>query len=208
MIKEKEPLPADGGIVSSKPYAWDSDIVLPKPVADTVDHLLSLAATCHATGIEMRQVWIGLNAEGKGTLIDSTDYPEETLLANVMMMADKTDAVALVMCTEGYTLPPEITKSWAEGRRTHQNVSDHPEHYEVLMVQVETVQGTWAGQAKIIGEAPNQIVRDTLHLEKADAVRGRMNNLLRCNWNENRANILAIATRAQGYYADQGIKTD
>lgn len=198
MTKLKEPVP--DGVVRAEPYKWESDIVLPYPVNDTINHLLQLAATCHSTGIEMRQVWVGLNAEGKGTLVDSTDYPQEVLLANVMMMADKTESVALVLCTEGYALPQHITKDWAEGRRSHENVSDHPEHYEVLMVQVETRQGTWGGQARIIGEAPNQIVRDVIKIRKFDATRGRMNNLLRCNWDENKANILAIARQAQEYY--------
>lgn len=198
---QKEPLPPVG-VRIAPPYSWSSDTVLPDPVQQEIDRLLAIAASCHETGIEMRHVFVGIDADGQKYMVEGNTVPNVVLPSYVMMMADKTDSVALVMCTEGYGLPQHVAKT-RETQRTHDRISDHPEHFEVLLVQVETQLGTWIGQARIVGEDSNRTVKDELVLTKASAVGGRYNNLLKCNWQLTPANTLANALSAQKYYAEQ-----
>lgn len=181
-------------------YPWNSDIVLPEQVTVHIDQLLALAQTCHIAGIEMRQVFIGVKADGEGIFMDVHKTPREMLSSWVMMNADKHKCVALIMCSEGWTVPDHVAKEWAEkSNRPEGEIKDHPEVIEVLMIGVETLKGHWFAREPIIGEGDNRTVKKPLQLKKADAAAGMHCNLLRANWMKDPEGTLHKATMAREY---------
>lgn len=189
----------------AKAYPWTSDIELPQMVQTEINQLLTLAATMHEQGGEMHMSFVGINAEGHRWFLDCIGVPKEIAPSWVMMAADKNEFVALVMCTEGWTVPEEVAKRWHTDSRPEGQIREQPEAYEVLMVQVETQLGTWMGQRKIVGEDTNRTVKETIHLTKTDRVVGRFNNLLKINANqpENLLATLGKALEAKAYLASQ-----
>lgn len=183
----------------AKPYIWSSEVVFPTPVQEQIDQLLGLAANCHETGIDMRQVFICMDADGQGIFIDGSEVPHEVLPSWVMMQAEKNNSIALIMCSEGYTVSSKVAEQWAKHGRPSGQIKNHPESYEILMVQVETQLGTWTGKAALSGEHPNVTVKQPINLIKVHQASGRLNNLLQCNWKNDIPGIMRKREEALQY---------
>lgn len=177
-------------------YEWDSDIVLPDPVRTHITQLLALARSCHQSGIEMRQVFIGVEPNGHGIMMDCSDVPKEVIPSWVMMSLEKHHCVAAVSCSEGWTVPAKIAEDWAKNGRPPGNISDHPQAIEILMIQAETQLGTWIATSPIVGKGKERTLEQPLYMQKSDKTRGRLNNLLKCNWTNDRAGTLHKAAEA------------
>lgn len=196
----------------AEPYGWSADIVFPDSVQEEIRKLLVCAATAHREGIEMHTVFVGLDADNNITFLDCMGCPPDLLPSWVMMQADKNNWVVAIMCTEGWTIPEEARRDYGKPGGYMGELKDHPEAYEVLIVNVETLQGTWGGQAKIVGEDSNRTVKDELVLAKADEATGLLNNLLKPNWSKDPIGTLLRHLKAKLYYdkepADESDNTD
>lgn len=167
---------------STKPFAWECDTEFPVSIKESVDELLKLANVCNITGIEMRLVFLGIKADGEKVLFDASSLPMQDLVAPwVMMGLEHNECIAVVMCCEGYSLPDAVAQEWAKGNCSHEKISQHPEHFETLVLSIETQLGTWGGSTKFIGTLPERSVEGPIKLVKADEAHGRFNNLLPCN---------------------------
>jgi hypothetical protein len=182
-----------------EPYPWTSDIEFPEQIKFQIDQLLTLAASCHAAGMEMRQVFIGVTPQDENLFIDCSDVPHPIVPSWVMMQADKHKCVALVMCSEGWTVPPEVSERWAKEGRPPGNISDQPECYEILLLQVETLKGHWYAQVKINVDGDIRTLDKELHLTKADKIGGRLTNLLKVHWEKDMFGTLEKAMEAKAH---------
>lgn len=188
------------------PYPHTADVALPDVVNKEISSLLQLASNVHAKGMEMRMCFVGLEANGEQHFVDASEVPKEMLAPWIMMLADKHEWVALIMCTEGWTLPQEIARDYRKPGGYSGQIGDHPDAIEVLMVQAETVKGTWMGQITFKGKYPEREMLEpkVLELKKADAVGGRYNNLLKAN-RHMKTDLLQLLAQARFYAESNGL---
>lgn len=182
-----------------KPYDWTSDIVFPDRINDEINTVLKVAATAHGAGIDMRQIFVGLTADNKGIFMDCSEVPPPVLPSWIMQQADIHKCVALVHCCEGYTLPSHLTEQYMKNRRPGDEIKDHPQAEEILLVTVETQKGHWAGRAVIKGEHPKRYLETNIHIAKSDQSGVRLSNLLRCNWEKDMPGVLKKAVESMEY---------
>jgi hypothetical protein len=197
---QKDPAEGDNGIVKAAAYKWSCDTELPEPIKLEIEFLLGLAATAHLNGSEMHLVFTGVDKDANRYMVDTTGCPPELIPSVIMMQAEQHKWVAAIMCTEGWTIPVEDRERFMKERAPGQQIKDHPRAYEVLTLTIETLNGSWGGDAKIIGQAPNQIVREELVLSKMVKHAGRMGNLLPANWDKDPIGTLQKVTAAKAHF--------
>lgn len=200
--KDKAEMPK----LAEKAYAWSCNVELPQVLKGEIDAQLRLTATCHEHGVEMRHVVVAITGDNTKHFLDASEVPPEVLAPVIMMMAEKTKAVAIVMTTEAWTVPEEVMKRMQDAGISGNKLKDQPEAYEVVIVQVETKLGTYAGFAPLLGKKGNYTVKDTIELAKRDTPITAFDNMLPGSEGGHSPHHLLQMLQALKFMADQDPK--
>lgn len=169
------------------PLEYTIDAELPSMIVEQIDLFMSMASNTYACGGEALLTFLGLNAEGQPFMIDVRQLPKQLVRPMIMAFADAHNLVALITVSEGWSLPEDVSQRWANGQRDGvKQISEHPRAFEVFMISVETLIGTWAGRLILPCEAGEYDRRpsEPMAITKATAVGGTYNNLLKQNRGE------------------------
>lgn len=164
------------------PIPFSFKTPLPEEFNIHITQMLHLAAHYLKDGEEVPLLFVGINANNEGHLIDPEGLPVRQLIrVMVRNILKEIPAVAVLMMTESWSLPENVAKDWNEGKRPEgMQIKDHPEAFEVVMVQIETINGTWGARAKLnptVKGEPRTLQSD-MEFEKATDVGGQFCNLL------------------------------
>lgn len=162
------------------------EVIVKEPLPEILErHLKNIRHICAAylnEGEEVHPQFILVDANGQGHALDPSDgmKPDmKHLVAQwITEMAEEVNAVAIFFITEGWALKRSKEEGWQ--RDMSQHISDHPDKIEVLMIQVETINGTWSGSMELGPANPGtpREIRGAMELDKMEAVGGLFNNLL------------------------------
>jgi hypothetical protein len=85
-----------------------------------------------------------------------------------------------VCISEAWTLPPEARKAHVEKTDGYENISDHPDRYDILMVSVEALTGDWMAEVRLVGEGADRTLPDTIEFRSLHSAMssGRFTDLL------------------------------
>lgn len=109
------------------------------------------------------------NEDATHNYVDLEGTPSKQAAAFVVKeIAKKTGATAIVFTCEGYSLPQDVMKEYAKGNRRYPKISDYPESFEIVMINVQTYEGDWLGSVRIEGslELGNRTIPDAIEFIK------------------------------------------
>lgn len=86
------------------------------------------------------------------------DYVKDGFAEIVRQRASRTQADAIAMVSEAWSLPKEwtIPEKFAEHRSLYKHLADSPHKIDIVMLKFETYAGEWIGRAEVRSEAGSE----------------------------------------------------
>lgn len=124
---------------------------LPDNIVQELAQLFHVAGHAMQHGIELTTAYVQLDADNNHALLDMAGAPDRramSLFGAQHAMAN--DMIVNIAMGEAWTAPPEVLAELMEQELPEDfKLSNHPEAFECITVQVETLNGIWSGKIRV-----------------------------------------------------------